>query len=259
MSRGEVGGRGSAGDRVDAASEVTLEAPEAAWSAGSEALLASCPRMSRSIHATRAELERERLWRWSDPLVRRKRLREVARALAKKRCIKEEVRRERAGDAVAPRSVPLDVTALPVHVLDQGEWIHHPATEADVRAILRALPPGTADGLTGVELLLGAGAQRPSARELEFGDIVEDPTGRLAIERLPGVFEGICLGVYNPSRARIRLFAYVHDPLLSERAPFGPYLKLRMLATLVHEVAHHFDLRRRVARGRWRADDEEKV
>jgi tetratricopeptide (TPR) repeat protein len=213
--------------------------------------------MARSIHATRAELERERAWRWADPALRRKRLRKVARALAAKRRIKEEVRRERANGAAAP-VLPLDPDALAVRIVDHGRSIHYPASEADVRAILHALPPGTADGLTEIELLLGAFEQRESAREREFADIVRDPTGRLAIEHFPGVFGGICLGVYSPTRARIRLFAYVYDPELPDREAVEPYLKLRMLSTLVHEVAHHVHHRTRVARGRWRADDEEK-
>lgn len=214
--------------------------------------------MSRSIHATGAALERERAMRWSDPGLRRKRLREVARALATKRCIKEEVRRERALGDAAP-AVPLDPDAIPVRIVDHGPSIHYSATEADVRAICRALPPGTLDGLAEIELLLGSRAERPSTRQLDLGDIERDPTGRYATELLPGVFEGLCLGVYSPSRARIRLFAYVYDPALPERAAVEPYLKLRMLSTLVHEIAHHFDHRRRIARGLWRADDAHKV
>ncbi len=212
--------------------------------------------MARSIHATRAELERERSWRWPDPDLRRKRLRRFARALATKRRIKEEVRRERAIRAGAVPVQPADPDALPVRILDHGPLVHYPATAADVRAILRALPPGTVDGLTEIELRLGTFEQRESAREREFADIVRDPTGRLAIEHLPGVFGGVCLGVYSTTHARIRLFAFVYDPALPGREAFEPFLKLRMLSTLVHEIAHHVDKRTRVARGRWWADAE---
>ncbi|MCU0914329.1 MAG: hypothetical protein MUC88_07195 [Planctomycetes bacterium] len=41
--------------------------------------------------------------------------------------------------------------------------------------------------------------------------------------------------------------------------PVGFYLRLCMLMTLVHEVAHHYDFSARIARGRWLADVRDKV
>jgi tetratricopeptide (TPR) repeat protein len=56
----------------------------------------------------------------------------------------------------------------------------------------------------------------------------------------------------------VRLFAYVYPPDLPDRAMWELYLRLRMLSTFLHEVAHHYDCTARVAAGRWLADDEEK-
>jgi tetratricopeptide (TPR) repeat protein len=41
--------------------------------------------------------------------------------------------------------------------------------------------------------------------------------------------------------------------------PVGFYLRMYMLMTLVHEVAHHYDFSSRTARGRWLADAQDKV
>lgn len=41
--------------------------------------------------------------------------------------------------------------------------------------------------------------------------------------------------------------------------PTTAYFKLQILSTFVHEVAHHFDHTRRVARGRWLAQEKEKI
>lgn len=41
--------------------------------------------------------------------------------------------------------------------------------------------------------------------------------------------------------------------------PVKAYFKLQALSTFVHEVAHHFDYTSRIARGRWLADDRDKV
>ena len=41
--------------------------------------------------------------------------------------------------------------------------------------------------------------------------------------------------------------------------PTTAYFKLQILSTFVHEVAHHFDHTRRIARGRWLASEQEKV
>jgi len=73
------------------------------------------------------------------------------------------------------------------------------------------------------------------------------------------VFAGRVLGSYAPGTARVRLHGYVYDPAIPNRGILELYLRLRMLATFVHELGHHHDYTHRVARGRWRADDDEEV
>jgi tetratricopeptide (TPR) repeat protein len=68
----------------------------------------------------------------------------------------------------------------------------------------------------------------------------------------------LVLGVYHGDTARIRLFAYVYDGRMPDRPIKELYLRLHMLATLMHELAHHYDYMARIARGRWRADSSTK-
>src|SRR5437867_10845050 len=82
--------------------------------------------------------------------------------------------------------------------------------------------------------------------------------GRPSIEIAPGVYEPVLLGLYRPLPALICLFAYVVGPevVLSPRQKL--MLKLEMLDTLVHELAHHQDRMMRTARGRWLADRRDR-
>ena len=45
--------------------------------------------------------------------------------------------------------------------------------------------------------------------------------------------------MYFPLSATIRLYAYVYDAALPNREMLEVYLRLRMLSTLLHEIAHH--------------------
>ena len=73
------------------------------------------------------------------------------------------------------------------------------------------------------------------------------------------MFEAHILGQYLPARKKIRLAGVLYDSTLANRAVWEVYLRLHMLMTFVHEVAHHCDFSGRIARGRWRCDDKEKI
>src|SRR5215217_622203 len=102
--------------------------------------------MSRSIHTTRRDLEEELLWDRDGE--RAERLREQLR---RKRAVKWQIWEERH-TAFPPLAISFD--GLPVKVLDYGPHIVYGASEADVRAVLRRLPPGSVDGLAGVSFSL---------------------------------------------------------------------------------------------------------
>ncbi len=149
---------------------------------------------------------------------------------------------------------------MPIRVRDESDFVHYPASEEDVRSVLRALPQGVIDGLTGIELCLGERDQSRHGEEEWAPPLELDPyVGRQGYEILPGVFAGSVLGTYSPGQAKLRINAYVcrHDAL--DPIPVGFFLRMGMLMTLVHEVAHHYDFSSRRGRGRWLSDARDKV
>ncbi len=194
--------------------------------------------MSRSIHATRDDLERER----GDREVIREQLR-------RKRTIKRQVRAQRR----SPRG-PQPPSTPPIRVLAPGPHVHHGASAADLEAVMARLPAGLLDGVESIELSLGHYASGRAGGDASSGDPI---TGRRGSELLPGVWSGAILGRYHVLRRRIQVFAFV----VAEPVPtrWRALLRLEALSTFVHEVAHHDDHVTRVARGRWRADTRGSV
>lgn len=170
--------------------------------------------------------------------------------LWRKRTVKAQVWRRRV-ERHMPEA-PVSVASIPIEVRDQREFVHYPASTADMRAVLELLPPGTLDGVSRVVLCLGAEYQRELVETgKEFGD--PDPLlGRLSIDSLPEVYVGSILGNYFADDASIWVYAYIYDAAtMPDRELRELYLRLSMLATLVHEVAHHWDGTTCNARGRW--------
>lgn len=213
--------------------------------------------MSRSIHTTRRSIKEEEHLIYSDSTADRhtEKLEQLRKDLAKKRRIKKQVKKERLNAEQPSQSISLE--SIPICVLDEGEFIHYPATPTDILKLMHLLPMGVLDGISSIELCLGKDYQDKYYQDGDLRDT--DPfLGRPGYEILPGIFAGNYLGVYEPDQARIRLFAYVYDPALPNREMWELYLQLMMLSTLVHEIGHHDDWMRRIARGRWLADNKQK-
>jgi len=214
--------------------------------------------MSRSIHTTYSGYARERRWLDRSRERRAARLREMRQELSKKRRIKRAVHRVRRSES-APDLPVLDPDALPIEVEDAGPYAHWPASPEDIRAVLRRMPGGALDGLAGIFLDLGLEFMEEDLGAEERREEERDPwLGRIGGEILPGIFVGHYLGRYQPRSGRIRLHACVYDPESADWRQWECFLRLRMLATLMHELAHLEDFRVRRGRGRWRADDEDK-
>lgn len=206
--------------------------------------------MSRSIHTTRKHLHELEGADFASREERQRRVDHARQALVRKGAVKSQVLGSRT-----PRHMleaPSGVESIPVEVRDEGEFVHYPASAEDVRAVLRLLPPGTLDGLNRVVQCLGAEYQQEFV-EAEEGYGGPDPLlGRLGSDSLPGVYVGTCLGTYFQHDASIWLYAYVyHAANEPDRELRELYLRLQMLETLVHEVAHHWDRTSCDARGRW--------
>ncbi len=210
--------------------------------------------MSRSIHTTKRDWEELRRTDYSDA----KRYVEDRHRLfserLRKRRVKEQVREERIQEANP--LPPLGYQPVPVRVRDESECVHYPATEDDIIGVARFLPKGVLDGITMVDLCLGMDDQ--GLLPEDDGSEPDPLTGRLGYEHLSGVYAGRYLGTYSRLSAWIQLSAYVYKPNTEHRPIVEFYLKLQMLSTFAHEVAHHYDMMHRVARGRWLRDSSEK-
>lgn len=211
--------------------------------------------MSRSIHTTRRTLKE---------IAKRKHptLREKADAyfkalseLRRKRRLKEQVLTERSRPEPPLAGTP--IATIPIEVRDAGPWVHHPASPEDIRSVLSELPCTATEGISEIRLCLGKEFMEEADADR---DVKRDPfTGRCSYENMPGLYNGEALGLYQPPSGRISLYAYVYDVarLPLPRGLCELYLRLRVLKTLMHEVAHHHDDTQRVRRGRWLSDRKE--
>jgi tetratricopeptide (TPR) repeat protein len=207
--------------------------------------------MARSIHQTHRELSEAQRAKDADA----ERIERVREALRQKRRIKSQIKSERRETvpplpAIAPETIP-------IRVIETCEFIHYPASPADLLAVMQALPEGVLNGLREIALCVGKEYQREAAED--DGGEADPLIGRCGSESIPGVFQGRVLGTYWRRQARIHLYAYVYQPQLPEREMWEFWLRLKMLSTFTHEIAHHHDQRTRVARGRWLMEPEAKA
>lgn len=206
--------------------------------------------LSRSIHTTRRHLRELKRADFADQRERQRRVDEARRMLQRKRIVKAQVWRRQV-ERQLPEA-PVSIASIPIEVRDQQEFVHYPASVEDIVAVLDLLPPGTLDGVSRIVLCLGAEYQR-EMEEADEGIGDPDPLlGRLSVETLPGVYSGFVLGTYFADDASIWLYAYIYDAAsLPDRGLRELYLRLKMLVTLLHEVAHHWDGSACDVRGRW--------
>jgi tetratricopeptide (TPR) repeat protein len=212
--------------------------------------------MAHSLHTTRHDLEEAEKHRYADKRKGREAVERLEQELAAKRRTKWQVK---AGRRKQSLSGLVPIEAIPIEIDTTSPHVDYGVTVDDLRALLGALPPGAADGLSVIRLEPGIEMQRHANQE-RGGELTADPfIGRLGHERLHNVYSGGVLGSYHPRTGKLLLYGFVGDPGRPDRAAWSLYLKLCLLTTFVHELAHHHDLLRRVARGRWRADDLGKV
>lgn len=211
--------------------------------------------MSRSIHATRKQLRELQQDSYRDEAIKASAVANLEADLDRKRRIKQSLSELRGTKIV--ESTKAIASPVPIRILDTGPSVLHAVSPADIEAIERRLPAGVMAGLSEIVFSLGEHAQ------IEGEDAyIWDPdpiTNRIGLEMLPGFYAGWIWGMYHSAACRITLHAFVVDPSASSPMPTKVYFKLQALATFVHEVAHHVNHTERVARGRWRADEKEKV
>ena len=214
--------------------------------------------MSRSIHTTRRSLAKIFKGEFPNREERRKAADKAIQELRRKRLIKRQIKKERLSPPAPAPAAATAVSSIPIEIQDQDPFIHHSASEADVQAILKALPPAAVDGISEIQLCL---AKQYLEEQKDIGDERDPHTGRLSVEIIPGIYSGEVLGTYHLKTKVISLHAEVYN---SAHVPLPIpicqlFLRLRALNTLVHEIAHHHDKMCRVHRGRWLADRKENL
>jgi hypothetical protein len=194
---------------------------------------------------------------YSDESERIRAIEKLKEDLETKRTTKRQVRGQRKGnDSGVP---PTSIESIPIEFRDESEFVHYPVSPEDIRDLLARMPAGIADGLQKITFCLGA-ERREDPEEPWLSKPTPDPwVGRYGYELIPGVYQGHCLGTYDPGRKEINLHAYVYDPKLIDHSIWGCYLRLHLLMTFVHEIGHHYDFTFRIGRGRWRGDRSENV
>ena len=146
----------------------------------------------------------------------------------------------------------------PIMVNEVGEYLHYPASPADIIAVLRRMPRELLAGLSCVDLKFEAETHFPD--EVTQATFVCDPYyEREGGEWLPGIYCGSCLGEYVACERSIGLLGFVYDPALPDRATWEAFLRLVALSNLMHELAHHVDLREHpeMDRALWKAQSED--
>src|SRR5437870_203463 len=107
--------------------------------------------MSRSVHDTHGVLRRILRDDWSDREEKWERARAVIREVDRQCCIKRRVQEHRGG-AVSRDPPPFDPDHAAIVAVAGEPSLHHPATDDDLRAVMRRMVPGSLDGLGPVYL-----------------------------------------------------------------------------------------------------------
>jgi tetratricopeptide (TPR) repeat protein len=208
--------------------------------------------MSRSIHVTRQTIAHARRFRYANRERRVALLDDLETRYLRKRRMKWAMRQQ-LGPVPFP-GVPVTADQVAISFDRRNSFARYPVSEADLRSVLGRLPLGVLDGLNGISFSLGAEYQRNRAEEWDEQDPV---VRRFGHETLPSVYCGLILGVCFWDARRVQIYGFVSAKPLEELWAF--YLRLHMLATLVHEIAHHEDRMKGWARDRWTGDDKHKT
>lgn len=206
--------------------------------------------MSRSIHTTRQSYLNERKYQFRDEEIKKTRLKSLRDDLRRKRLLKEgKLLSRKLANLNFATTEALDSTAIPIKVMDKNEFIHYPASKDDLYEVAQRLPLNVMAGISAINLCLGKEYQEEN---WDDNDFERDPyTGRICFKEDGPLYLPQVLGMYQRANCKIFIFAYVYNKNYPVIDVIESYLRLEMLTTFVHEVAHHDDEMRRSGRGRW--------
>jgi len=207
--------------------------------------------MSRSYHSNVRKYIREKSYKYSDEGIKEKNLDEIGEELYRKNFTKKKtILNRRSGNISSDFRQPVDVATLEIRVLDEGQYIHYPASKEDLIGVIKRLPYNVVSGIRSINLCLGKEFQEDNEDNLD--DVKRDPfTGRISTGDEGPIYTPSTLGTYYPGRCKIFIYGYVYDREELKLQVMEPFLRLQMLSTLIHEIAHHEDNLLRTRRGRW--------
>jgi len=194
--------------------------------------------MSRSIHTNRRRRQFGKLGLFID-----------WNEIHRKQDLKSSALRDREIDMVPNDAVSADL--LLIDVADRSPYLFFPASIEDMRAVLRALPVGSLDGVAAARLEAGTRYINAGAK---WHAVIDPFLGRKSIQMFSKVYLPVIMGAYSFRSQTVELFGYAKSPrtVLSQYEQAA--LELNSLGTLVHEIAHHFDRSHRMGGGRpWSA------
>jgi tetratricopeptide (TPR) repeat protein len=214
--------------------------------------------MSRSIHSTWSKLTLERRYDFSDNDVKKLRIKQMRDELETKSMLKKRKYFSRKqGNSLINTNEPVKPESVVIKVEDSGEYIHYPASRDDLIEILKRLPTNVTAGIHSITFCLGKEYQDENWGGVGGKDI--DPfTGRICIDKNRHVYTPPVLGVYQSDNCKIYIYAYVYDKKLINLDVIEVFYRLKMLSTVVHEIAHHDDNMRRSGQGRWFLKNESR-
>ena len=202
--------------------------------------------MSRSIHETRRQLEDLKRDSYSDAEDKNSLVESHREALRTKSLVKRLAKSSAHPSDSALSQIPI----VEIRYLQANREIHYLISEAEIHELVSRLPVGILAGVSRIDFCLGTQYMEESDSNVE--DASRDPyLGRLG-EKVGGqVYIPPVLGTYFSETNLIAIYAYIFQDDDIRDKEFLTLCKIRMLCTLLHEIAHHDDHMRRGGRGRW--------
>ena len=207
--------------------------------------------MSRSYHSNISKYINEKKNKYSNDEVKEERLNQIGEDIFRKRYTKKNtVLNRKIGNRNIGYSEYFDTNTIEIKVLDEGQYIHFPASKEDLLGVIRRLPHNVVAGIHSITLCLGKEYQEDKV-DNSYQEIRDPFIARICTDEEGPVFTPPTLGTYYTGTCKIFIYAYVYDREELKLDIVESYLRLQMLSTLVHEIAHHEDNILCTSRGRW--------
>ena len=200
--------------------------------------------MSRSIHSTRADYNKEYYFDYTDEKAKESNLEKISDAVFKKSRLKKDIIKARKrADSEFTHSLPIEIEAINITFDEESDLLHFPVTKEDVLGVLEYMPKDILIGLDSINFCLDDKLEKYIEKWC-FDK-------RFAPEKLTLEHEAIIdiLGYYITPESKIQVFPFIYSKESIKLDVIIPFLKMRMLSTLIHEIGHHDDFMRRNGRG----------